>query len=87
MKTPSGTLQILVIKLGWVLIGQVTETPDEFLIINTRCIRKWGTKAGLGELALQGPRKDSVLDFVGVARVNRGAVLFRIDCDPPKWEP
>jgi len=46
------------------------------------CIRLWGTTAGLGELALKGPTKETQLDFCGtVVFDNPEAVLFTIPCE------
>ena len=77
--------QIIVVKLGWVLVGDVTPTTRGFTLKNASVIRKWGTTKGLGELAQRGPLKDSVLDPIGVATVQAEATLFRIDCNDTAW--
>lgn len=77
--------KIVVIKLGWVLVGEVTAKGDRLIIKNAGCIRLWGTSAGLGELAMNGPTKDTVIDPIGIVHVERSAVLFVILCDSPKW--
>ena len=46
----------------------------------TSVIRVWGTTAGLGEIALKGPTKDTVLDFAGTVDVPHSKVLSVIYC-------
>lgn len=78
---------IYVIKLGWVVIG----TPDgedshgDQLVCDAATIRKWGTTHGLGQLALLGPTRGTVMDPVGRVSIPRDALLFVIACDPEKW--
>lgn len=80
--------QILVLKLGWVLVGNVYEKPEtnELEVTCTHVVRVWGTTNGLGEIAIHGPTPKTVLDLTGNAWVNVDAVLFRIDVDASKWE-
>ena len=72
--------QIVVIQNGFVLMGNVTRTDDGYTIEDASVIRKWGTTRGLGEIALSGPTKETVLDPCGVVEVERHAVLMRINC-------
>lgn len=76
--------QIVVCKLGWVLMGDVEETPTGYVIRNAMNIRQWGTTKGLGEIAESGPTDRTKLDSIGVAHAERDAVLFRIECAPWK---
>lgn len=79
--------QILVIKLGWVLVGDVTDTAEGVLRVeNTSVVRRWGTAGGLGELAMNGPTENTVLDKTGSVTVERRNVLFRIDCVQKAWK-
>lgn len=57
--------QIVVLDRGWVYVGNVIIEGDLVRIHNARCIRRWGTTKGLGELALTGPTKNTVLDPTG----------------------
>ena len=77
--------EIVVITNGFVYMGEVSETTSEdgnkYLRINDAdCIRLWGTTAGLGEIALRGPTKDTVLDPSGLVEVAWHAVIMRIKC-------
>ena len=79
-------IQIVVVKLGWVLVGHVKEEEDHLVLENAACIRQWGTTKGLGELAQYGPRPQSNIDPIGTVQVSKHAVLFRIDCKEDKWK-
>jgi hypothetical protein len=72
---------IVCVTAGWVFVGEyapaTTTTPAS--ISNAAVIRKWGTTAGLGQLALEGMQKDTILDPCGsVVLSNPQAVLFVI---------
>ena len=78
--------QIIVVKLGWVLVGTVTETATTLSVTNTHVVRRWGTSKGLGELAANGPLKATILEPCGHVVIERPAVLFRIDCEAAPWK-
>lgn len=76
---------IVIADRGFVYVGQ-TEILQEWCVIKAaRNIRKWGTTCGLGQLALEGPRDNTVLDPVGVVRIPMRAVISVIDTEPDKW--
>ena len=54
--------RIVILHRGWVLMGTVRIDGDFAIINDCACIRKWGTKKGLGEIALKGPTGDTILD-------------------------
>lgn len=75
--------RIVVLQQGWVLMGNITPhatKPDQYRIENGSVIRKWGTTRGLGEIAIQGPTSETILDEFGSGEFPRLAVLFFIDC-------
>jgi hypothetical protein len=78
--------QIIVVKLGWVLVGRVSEHNGTLEITDAANVRMWGTERGLGQIAFDGPTKETKLDKMGYAIVERAAVLFRIDCEESKWK-
>ena len=78
--------QIIVVKLGWVLFGTVTERDSTLEVKNTHVVRAWGTIKGLGEIAANGPTKHTALDPCGHVVIERHAVLFRIDCESDPWK-
>lgn len=73
--------RIVVIESGWVFIG-VWHSANEVLRIpahltEAACIRRWGTTAGLGQLALNGPTDETILDPCGIVIFdNPSAILF-----------
>lgn len=88
LRSENKPLCIFVLQRGWVIVGRLGfgARPDELAIADAAVIRRWGTTAGLGELAAGGPTPDTVLDPChGTVRVHELAVLFRIDCDPAQW--
>ena len=75
------TNKIFVVKLGWVLIGVEQSSINGIVTItDASVIRRWGTERGLGQLALVGPTKDTLLDPVGEVEISEHAVLMRIRC-------
>ena len=72
--------QIIVVTNGFVLIGEVEPSNTTYLVKGASVIRRWGTTKGLGQIALEGPTKDTVFDPCGTVMVERSAVLMRIDC-------
>ena len=72
--------EIVVIQAGWVVMGDVEETPTGVTVHGASVIRNWGTTKGLGEIAIHGPTKSTTLDPAGELRVPTHAVLMRIIC-------
>ena len=74
--------RIIIVQQGWVFVGNVTESEDgrTLLVDDAHVIRVWGTKHGLGEIALNGPTSETVLEFCGRLQLERVAVLGRIKC-------
>ena len=70
---------------GFVYVGHCEVDSDWCVITGAKNIRRWGTTRGLGELAQDGPQKDTILDVVGVVRVPMRAVISVIDCEASKW--
>ncbi len=75
--------RIYVLQARWVLIGTVQEDGENIFLTDASVIRRWGTTRGLGEIALTGPTKNTVLDDVGECSFPRSAVLFSIRCKTP----
>ena len=73
--------RIYVLKERWVLIGQfVREEKNRIFLTDSAVIRVWGTTAGLGQIALDGPTTETKLDKCGDTSFPCEAVLFSIDC-------
>ena len=71
--------QIVVVDGGFVYVGDVTIRDGYVLITRCRCIRKWGTTKGLGELRA-GPTANTVLDEAGCILIPQRRVNHFIPC-------
>lgn len=78
-------LQIAVLERGFVYVGNCQIEGSTLIITNARCVRRWGTTAGLAQLANSGPTKDTKLDAACTVRAPVTALIHQIDCDPAAW--
>jgi len=63
-----GPKRIIVADRGWVFVGSCEDHEDGTVTItNAKNIRKWGTAAGLGQLA-KGPQSGTVADEYGTVK-------------------
>ena len=72
--------KIVTLPSGWVFCGYWQQVENRIVLTNAVCIRKWGTTAGLGELAIRGPLPTTVLDPTGTVSFALGTEVFAIDC-------
>jgi len=79
-------LQIAILDRGFVYVGEVTTDGDWCVIKNAKCVRRWGTTKGLGELATKGPQSNTVLDDSGTVRAPMRALIGLIACDVSPWK-
>ena len=79
---------IVVMDKGFVYVGSFEQTsnPAWFKLINSRNIRRYGTTKGIGELALGGPTKETVLDETGDILVPLHSVCHLIFTDEKNWK-
>ena len=76
--------RIVIADNGWVFTGAYTRpVPDRIRLLDASVIRIWGTNAGLGQLALHGKRKETVLDPCGIVDVPIGSVVATMVCNEP----
>ena len=84
-QTP-GLQAIVVCDRGFVLYGTV-EIKDSYLTISHGCcIRRWGTTAGLGQLAIYGPQSKTILDRQPITLVHELKVVQIIECEGEPWK-
>lgn len=76
--------QIVVLDRGYIYIGDVRYTEQFLIIENTKCIRRWGTTEGLGELR-EGPTASTVLDEAGTVIAPLRSVISLTEVDSTKW--
>jgi hypothetical protein len=80
-----GSLHIVVLDRGFVVVGNVTHDGQYVIIDNCKNIRKWGTTRGLGQIASEGPTDKTVLDPQPRTRVHELQVVQLIECEVSKW--
>ena len=79
-------MRIVVLTYGWVLVGEYEAGDQEVIIRNASVIRRWGTTAGLGQLAADGPQPETVLDSCGgTVRAPVSALIMTIECEAQSW--
>lgn len=83
-------LYIFVMERGFVIIGLAEQNKNDFLFWNlTKCgtVRRWGTSAGLGELASKGPLPNTQIDREpDGTEISKKACYRRIPCDMKAWK-
>lgn len=84
-KTDKPKLVIAILDRGWVFVARVTESPSAIELSNAACIRYWGTSKGIGQLALEGPQRETKIDEAGTVTVPRTAIIALIDAVEAKW--
>lgn len=84
MSTEHG-LQIAIMDRGFVFVGKVTTDGEWCTIDDASCVRRWGTKNGLGELAAKGPQPATKLDPAGQVRAPMRALIGMIRCEAGSW--
>ena len=77
--------RIVVLQRGWVAVGDYSQDGHQCRLDNASIIRRWGTTAGLGELAATGPTDKTILDPAGTLRFHELAVITTFDTDAAKW--
>ena len=78
-------VQIAVLTNGFVYIGLISYVDSYIEITHAKNIRRWGTTKGLGQLAIQGPQKETILDETGTVRVPLHSLIFILDCQEKAW--
>jgi hypothetical protein len=83
---PNGDLKIVILQRGWVMVGRLERKDSECKLHQASVIRNWGTTKGLGEIALNGPLKDTKLDKCGgLVEFDYLTVVASISCEESKW--
>lgn len=78
--------QICVLQRGWVVVGCLSKQGSQYSLKNGAVIRVWGTKKGLGELAMNGPTKDTTLDLISDSKFHELTLVLRMDCVESEWK-
>ena len=79
-------LKIAVLQRGWVFIGRFSQEGEQCKLTNAACIRIWGTKSGIGEIAAGGPTKNTVLDRCPDVNFHVLTAILVMDCTEARWK-
>jgi len=80
-----GELRIVVVTGRWNFVGRYSKSDDRVVIRDARCIRRWGTTSGLGELARSGPSDKTKLDHYGTVEFPASQEVLTLACDEAVW--
>ena len=82
-----GDISIVILQRGWVMIGRLERNGSDCVLHNANVIRRWGTERGLGELAHEGKKENTILDkCYGVVKFDYLTVIAIIACREDLWE-
>jgi hypothetical protein len=79
-------IKIIILQRGWVAVGKFHKKETDCRLLDAYIIRRWGTTKGLGELALEGPTSDTILDKAGTMYFDSLTVVASLDCNKKIWE-
>jgi len=86
-KQSEGTIKIVVLQRGWVMVGKFERDGSECKLHDASVIRCWGTTKGLGEIASEGPNPSTKLDKCnGLVEFDYLTVVCSISCKEESWE-
>ena len=79
-------LKIVVLQRGWVAVGRVKRDGDYVTMTDAAIIRRWGTNAGLGQLALEGPMPETILDRCPPIKCHALTIVLEMECREASWK-
>jgi hypothetical protein len=83
----NGSEKIIILQRGWVMVGILERNGSECKLHNASVIRTWGTSKGLGEIAMNGPTKDTKLDPCGgIVEFDYLTVVASLSVNKEKWK-
>ena len=80
-----GDVVIAVLQRGWAAVGRYSQRGDLAQLCKASIVRRWGTTKGLGELASNGPLKDTKLDPCPPISFHIREVVMIMECDQNAW--
>ena len=81
-----GDQVIVVLQRGFVATGKYSQVGDYGQLCQAAIVRRWGTTKGLGELASNGPLKDTKLDPCPPISFHIREAVMIMECDQNAWE-
>lgn len=85
-KAAGKDVRIVILQRGWVMVGHYSRKGTQCYLDHASVIRRWGTTAGLGELAAEGPKSNTVLDPCrGQVECHELTVIATLKCRRESW--
>lgn len=78
-------LNIIILQRGWVVVGDLHKDGPYFVLKKGHVIRRWGTTKGLGQLAIEGPQPETILDPMTEFKFHELVAIGIMKCDESKW--
>ena len=86
VQQPTGDIKIVILPRGWVAIGHFRQEGTQCFLDKAATIRRWGTTKGLGQLAQEGPLKDTILDKCPLGiEFHELTIIAKISCREDVW--
>src|SRR3990167_6860823 len=86
-KQVDSPIKIVILQRGWVMVGRFERNGSDCKLHNASVIRVWGTSKGLGEIAANGPLKNTKLDKTyGVVEFDYLTVVALMSVEESKWK-
>jgi hypothetical protein len=79
-------VRIVILHRGWVLVGIYNRKGEYSTLKKCHVIRRWGTNSGLGQLAIEGPLANTILDKEPDNEFHFSQIIRTIGCDYDKWQ-
>lgn len=79
-------IRIIIQPWGFVLLAEYYRKGPLVILKNSYMIANWGTKEALGELALKGPTKNTVLYKEGENEMHHIMIIRTIKCNNKVWK-
>lgn len=87
MKGKKLPVKIVILQRGWVMVGRFERKGNDCKLHDASVVRIWGTTRGLGEIAIDGPTKNTQLDkCYGVVDFDYLTVVAAIEANKKTWE-
>ena len=83
---PSGNIRIAVLQRGWIVVGYYKKEGDMCILSHCAIFRNWGTTKGLGQIAKEGPTKDTILDKCEDIEWHILTGIFTMRCVEEVWK-
>jgi len=84
---PTGDIKIVVLPRGWNVTGHFSQEGSKCVLTNASVIRRWGTTKGLGQLALEGPLRETTLDKCPLTvEFHELSIILSITCVESVWK-